>query len=164
MSRKLLVGTLVLAAGILVAVFQCRPSSVYSHSVSEFLAHPIRERLVRVQGTLVHGSLCRRDNPCEYRFRLAAGWSPRTDAGPAAPPRDELSVRYRQCILPDTFRDWNEVTPIAVEGEMCASCHHFDASVILAKMTGKYEMYEMKVHGQAPPSTPTLTTPLCTGS
>jgi cytochrome c-type biogenesis protein CcmE len=161
MSRKLLVGTLILAAGILVAVFQYRPSAVYSRSVSEFLAHPIREQLVRVQGTLVRGSLCQRDNPCEYRFRLAGGWSARADAGPAAPSA-ELSVRYRQCVVPDTFRESNDVT-ITVEGEMCASCHRFEASAIFAKMSGKYEMHEMKAHGRASPPPPTPT-PLCTGS
>ena len=141
MSRKLLVGTLILAAGILVAVFQYRAPVLYSRSVSEFLAHPIRGQLVRVQGTFVRGSLCQRDNPCEYRFRLAGGWSARADLGPAAPSA-ELSVRYRQCMIPDTFRESNAVT-ITVEGEMCASCHHFEASTIFATMSGKYEMYEI---------------------
>jgi len=163
MSRKLLVGTLVLAAGILVAVFQYRPSAVYSRSVSEFLAHPIHGQLVRIQGTLVRGSLCRRDNPCEYRFRLGEGWSPATDAGPAAP-SGELSVRYRQCLLPDTFREANGVT-VTVEGEMCASCHRLEASTIFAKMGGKYEMREMQRHGQAAPPMPMPTPmPLCSGS
>jgi cytochrome c-type biogenesis protein CcmE len=164
MSRKLLVGTLILAAGILVVVFQFRPSAVYSLSVSEFLAHPRLEQLVRVQGTFVRGSLCRRDNPCEYRFRLAGGWSPRTDAGRAAPSA-ELSVRYRQCIIPDTFRESNELTTITVEGEMCASCHRFEASTVFARMITKYEMYEMKAHGQAlPPPSPPQPPPLCSGS
>src|SRR4051794_30003134 len=71
MSRKLLVGTVLLSAGILAIVFNSnRRTGVYSRSVSEFLAHPIRDEVVRVQGRLVPGSLCRQSEPCEWRFSL----------------------------------------------------------------------------------------------
>jgi cytochrome c-type biogenesis protein CcmE len=142
MSRKLLAGTLLLGASILYAVFSLgRPKPVYSRSVSEFLAHPIRDEAVRIQGSLVPGSLVRLDEPCEYRFRLVDRWSPSTDAAPSAA-RPELSVRYPRCIVPDTFRDTPgfEGAVVTVEGKMCQSCHHFEASEIYAKVTLKYQM------------------------
>lgn len=159
MSRKLLAGTVLLGAAILVVVFNFTPSAVYSRSVSDFLARPIREQRVRIQGTLVPGSICRRDDPCEWRFSLADRWLPPPDAGPATP-KAQLFVRYAQCLTPDTFRDGENVT-LTVEGELCASCHRFEASQIFAKMTGKYEM---KPSGQATPAPTWKPMPLCTGS
>ena len=132
MSRKLLVGTVLVAAGVLAAVFGLSsPKSVYARSVSEFAAHPDYDQPARVYGSLVPGSLCRRDHPCEYRFRLS-------DRG------SQLSVHYPQCVVPDTFR----VQPgidllLTVEGTLCANCHQFEASSLLVKMSGKYEVKPM---------------------
>jgi len=147
MSRKLLVGSVLLGAGILVAVFGWgRPkSSVYARSVSAFLAHPSFDEPVRVQGSLVPGSLVRGSEPCEYRFSLVDGWSASTDAVAIAE-QPQLPVRYLGCVVPDTFRDAPgfEMAPVTVEGKLCESCHRFEASQIYAKMPRKYEMKEMR--------------------
>jgi cytochrome c-type biogenesis protein CcmE len=135
----LLAGTVLLGVGILVVVFRLSsPRAVYAHSVSEFVAQPIRDQPVRVSGTLVHGSLSRADNPCEYRFRLAGRESAFSDAGPLSP-RPELSVRYAACVIPDTFRDLPGCdVEVMVEGELCANCHRFEATQVLSKCPGKY--------------------------
>ena len=157
MSRKLLVGTLLLGVGILVVTFGFfRTKPVYARSVAEFVAHPVVDQTVRLEGQLVPGSLCRRSDPCEYRFRLRGGAS-RSDGGPVDPDA-ELSVRYPQCIVPDTFRD-EPAHSILVEGELCASCHRFEASQIFARTYGKYEM---KMRGEEYVAKVTLT-PECVG-
>lgn len=142
MSRKLLLGTVLLSAAILAIVFSMSwsESGAYSRSVSDFHAHPIYDRVVRVQGTLVPGSLCYRDNPCEYRFRLEDQRYAPTDAGMSAA-SPQLSVRYPQCVVPDTFRPGSGIdVSVTVEGKLCANCHQFEASALYAKMPGKYEM------------------------
>jgi cytochrome c-type biogenesis protein CcmE len=146
MSRKLLVGTVLLGAGILTAVFGLSsPRPVYARSVSAFLAQPIRERTVRVEGTLVPGSLCRaRGTRGEYRFVLADHWAERADAEPvgAGPQR---SVSCLSCARGDTFRDVpGLLLQVTVEGELCASCHRFEASQAMAKCPSLYRkgMYD----------------------
>jgi len=143
MSRKLLVGTLVVSAGVLAIVFSFnQPKPVYARSVSEFLAHPMPDQPVRIEGRLVHGSLCVRHEPCEYRFRMSGRRSVPSDSGTNLA-RSELSVHYPRCIVPDTFRDAPGLdVAVSVEGELCNGCHHFEASQILAKCPGKYEMRE----------------------
>ena len=134
MSRKLLAGTVVLGASILFAVFRLStPKGIYSVSVSEFLAHPLRERFVRVQGTLVHGSLCRRTEPCAYEFALMAAPPEAIDSRPRTL-GSELSVRYARCVLPDTLRDLAGMdVQITIEGELCSECHRFQASQLLVR-------------------------------
>jgi len=149
MNRKLLAGA-VLGASILAAVVSSlnKPKSRYARTVSEFLAHPTRDESVRIQGALVPGSLVQRSDPCEYRFRLVDRWSPSADAGPSAA-RAELSVRYPYCVVPDTFRDAPgfELEQVTVEGKLCGSCHSFEASQIVAKARGPYEMKERSRRG-----------------
>lgn len=132
MSRKLLVGTVLLSVGILAAVFGLSsPAPVYARSVSEFTAHPTYDERARVYGNLVPGSVCRREQPCEYRFRLA-------DQG------SQLSVRYAQCIVPDSFRQLAGSDPrLTVEGTLCANCHRFEASQIFVRMSQKYLFKEL---------------------
>ncbi|HEY0469072.1 MAG TPA: cytochrome c maturation protein CcmE [Polyangiaceae bacterium] len=162
MSRKLLAGTLLLSAVMLVAVFHWnRASPMYSRSVSEFLAHPVREQPVRILGRLVPGTLCRRDNPCEWRFSLTDRPLWLTDAGPDLP-TPQLSVHYPQCLVPDTFREGLGVI-ITVEGELCKSCHRFEASTIFAMSHLKYEM-NARGDASPPPLATGASTPLCTGS
>ena len=148
MSRKLLVGTGLLSAGILAAVFGLSsPKSVYARSVSDFAAHPSYDQRARIYGTLVPGSLCRREHPCEYLFRLADQ-------------RSQLSVRYAECIVPDNFRVQPGVDlPLTVEGRLCATCHRFEASQIFTKSGGKYEFKPLD--GAAPPSQPYAPMPAC---
>jgi len=139
MNRKLLGGSVLLGAGILALVFGLSsPKAVYARSVPEFLAHPIYDRPVRVTGTLVHGSLLRASASCEYRFSLAGGGSPPSDAGPGSP-RAELAVHYPDCIIPDGFRDMPCMDlQVTVEGELCTNCHRFEASQVIVKCPGKY--------------------------
>jgi cytochrome c-type biogenesis protein CcmE len=164
MSRKLLAGTVVLSAAILAVVFSMNePSAAYSRSISEFLGHPLYDRTVRIQGTLVPGSLCYQAEPCEYRFRLEEPWYSRTDAG-VNRGKPQLSVHYPYCIVPDTFR-WavkGEVA-VTVEGRQCASCHHFEASSLFVKVPSKYEMKEMKMRDAGPPPEPLpqIPVPVC---
>ena len=129
MSRKLLLGTLALSAGALALIFGTNVSRpMYSLGVADFQARPRWDERVRLNGTLVRGTLCKVDEPCEYRFRLG-------DRGESIP------VSYEGCVVPDTFRDvpWLDVQ-VSAEGEQCQSCHHFKASSIMAKVPGKYEM------------------------
>jgi len=139
MSRKLLVGTVALAGGILAVVFGWpSPPAVYAHSVSEFLAHPILDRPVRLEGTLVPGSVCFRSEPCEYRFRLAGRSFAHSDAGPSVA-TPELAVRYRSCVITDNFRQLRGIdTTVTLEGQQCARCHHFEASQVLVKCPAVY--------------------------
>lgn len=162
MSRKLLVGTVLLGAGILCVVFRLsKPDSVYSRSVSEFVAHPVYDRTVRVQGTVVPGSVCWRAEPCEYRFLLVEPRDSPTDAAAMAPPRPGLSVRYPSCIVPDTFRPKPGTdTFVTVEGKQCASCHYFEASLLLARGPGKYEM-RARDAGSEPPPEPVTALAVC---
>jgi cytochrome c-type biogenesis protein CcmE len=134
MGRKLLFGILVAGTSALLLVFGwSEPKLVHARSVSAFVAHPVRDRPVRLDGALVKGSLCKISEPCEYRFRMVDRFQP----GPPA----ELSVRYPGCIVPDTFRDlpWLDVQ-VSVTGKLCATCHDFEASQIMARCPGKYEM------------------------
>jgi cytochrome c-type biogenesis protein CcmE len=145
MSRKLLAATVLLGAGILVAVFSSsRRTSIYSRSVSEFRAHPVLDEPVRVLGALVPGSLVRQATPCEYRFVLAEAWSLTTRARPSGT-ASQLSVHYPKCVLPDTLREVAGIeTVITVEGELCTSCQQFEASQIFVKAPWKYELQEMR--------------------
>ena len=149
MSRRLLAGTVLLGASILVAVFSlAKRTPVYARSVAEFVAHPIRGQKVRIQGALVPGSLVREAEPCAYQFRLAEPWSPLAEVKPDAPPA-QLSVHHPGCLVPDTFRDLPGLEMlVAVEGELCESCHRFEASHILTKAPHKYEI-ELRRGGDA---------------
>jgi cytochrome c-type biogenesis protein CcmE len=139
MSRKLLVGIVALAAGILAVVFGWpSPKAVYALSIAQFVAHPTYDEKVRIEGTLVRGSLCYRAEPCEFRFRLAERSSAPRDSGPVSA-RPELAVRYPSCFVPDTFREVPGFDiPVTVEGQLCVQCHRFEASAVFAKCPGKY--------------------------
>lgn len=143
MGRKLLVASLLAATVVLVVVFgSSRPSAIYSLSVRQFLERGLADEMVRVRGTLVHGTLCKSTADCGYRFSLQ-------DAA------QQLSVVYDGCVIPDTFRDLPGMdVEIAVEGERCQGCHDFKATQVLAKCTGKYEM---RGHQRPTP----LPVPLC---
>ena len=92
-------------------------------------------RQLRVEGNLVHGSLTRRDSPCEYRFTIK---------GKEA----QLPVSYAKCIVPDTFRDVPGMdVGVTVEGKLGAS-GQFEATQVLAKCPSKYEMKEKQARGE----------------
>jgi cytochrome c-type biogenesis protein CcmE len=117
--------------------------AIYSKPVDELLAQRAKflGRPVRAEGNLVHGSLVRRDQPCEYRFSIEKRGV-------------ELPVRFAQCVVPDTFRDVPDMdVGVTVEGELQES-GNFEASSVLAKCPSKYEMEQRKQHGEHMPHGP----------
>jgi cytochrome c-type biogenesis protein CcmE len=139
----LLVGLLALMGGILTLVFSSGKEAVaYSYRVDEVKAQAatLGERLVRVQGSLVAGSLVRRDTPCEYRF-LMRNLNEKTG--------EALEVRYPLCIVPDTFRD-KEGVEVTAEGRL-AGDGHLQASKIFAKCPSKYDPSTHELNGDPKP-------------
>jgi cytochrome c-type biogenesis protein CcmE len=143
-SRKKSLGLLLALLVIGGALFSLVMTSfegeaIYSKGVDELLSGSaqIGERTVRVQGILVKGSLKRRDQPCEYRFRMK-----KNDA--------EVEVRYPQCVVPDTFRDVpNMDVEVTATGKMAGE--HFQASHIMAKCPSKYDMKQRAAAGEEAP-------------
>lgn len=140
-SRSLgLLATLLVMVGALVALFLVgfKEAAVYATPVDQLLAskEKLTGRKVRVEGELVPGTLVKRDEPCEYRFRIHSG--PGSQA--------ELPVRYAQCVIPDTFRDVpTGGVQVTVEGTLTQE-GNFEASLVMAKCTSKYDpsTHEMK--------------------
>ncbi len=84
-------------------------------------------QVLRTDGTLVHGTVKHREAPCEYRFSL-------TRNGVTLP------VVYRQCIVPDTFRDRaGKDLDVGLVGELQED-GVFEATEILTRCTGGYVM------------------------
>ena len=144
----LLIGLLVMCGAILSLVFTSfKGGSVYSKGVDDLNRDKDKysDRAVRVEGTLVKGTLVRRDQPCEYRFTIAK-------KGVALP------VRYAQCFVPDTFRDMPGMdVSVTAEGKLTES-GAFEASNIIAKCPSKYEMKDRAKAGEkAPHANPAMT-------
>ena len=140
----LLIGLLVMGGGILTLVFTSfKGSAVYSKDVDVLVRDKAKltGRSVRVEGTLVKGTLVRRDQPCEYRFTIQK-------KGVVLP------VRFAQCIVPDTFRDMPGMdVSVTAEGKLDDS-GAFEASNIMAKCPSKYEMKELQKGGKQAPHAP----------
>lgn len=136
-SIGLLIGLLTMAGVILTVVLTgVDKAAVYSKGVDELLEQRARigNRTVRVVGTLVSGSLARRDEPCEYRFQLARGPS-------------TITVHYPQCVVPDTFRDVPGVkVEVTAEGKLTED-GSFLAHQIMAKCPSKYDMKQRQTNG-----------------
>lgn len=125
----LLVGLLVVAAAVVGAVmFGFKEASIYALGTDQLVsrADELTGRRVRVEGELVPGTLVKRDDPCEFRFRMRAGGA-------------ELPVRYPQCVIPDTFRDRPEGgVEVTVEGTLQQG-GEFQATLVMAKCASKYD-------------------------
>jgi cytochrome c-type biogenesis protein CcmE len=137
----LLLGLLALMGLVLALVFSSEDEAVvYAYGVDEVKAKAgeLGERRVRMQGNLVSGTLVRRDDPCEYRFQLQ-----KADA--------RMEVHYKQCVVPDNFRDVEGVAvEVTAEGRLAAA-GHLEATHIFAKCPSKYEMREGAAEmGKAP--------------
>lgn len=115
-------------------------AAIYSKSVDELVAQKdsLANRNLRVQGTLVKGTLGKRESPCEYRFRLKKNGA-------------EIEVRYSQCVVPDTFRDVPNVDVDVTATGKLASDGHFQASEIMAKCPSKYDMKQQAASGTKAP-------------
>jgi cytochrome c-type biogenesis protein CcmE len=117
--------------------------AIYSKPVDQLLADQAKfvGRPVRAEGNLIHGSLVKREQPCEYRFSIAKNGV-------------ELPVRFAQCVVPDTFRDVPDLdVGVTVEGELQRD-NTFEATSVLAKCPSKYEMKQRKDHGEQMPHGP----------
>jgi cytochrome c-type biogenesis protein CcmE len=115
-------------------------NAIYSKPVDQLLANKAKfvGRPVRAEGNLTHGSLVKREQPCEYRFSIAKNGA-------------ELPVRFAQCVVPDTFRDVPDLdVGVTVEGEL-QNDDTFEATSVLAKCPSKYEMKQRKDHGEQMP-------------
>jgi cytochrome c-type biogenesis protein CcmE len=136
-----LLALLVMMSGILALVLATAPdAAVYSKGVDELLAEKdkLGNRNLRVTGMLVKGSLRRRDDPCEYRFKIT-----KNDA--------VIDVHYPQCIVPDTFRDVPDMdVEVTAEGRLGAG-GAFEAKQIMAKCPSKYEMKQKAAGGETAP-------------
>jgi cytochrome c-type biogenesis protein CcmE len=117
-----------------------KDNAIYSKPVDELLAQKAKfaGRPVRAEGNLVHGTLAKRESPCEYRFTIAKNGV-------------EVPVRFAQCIVPDTFRDVAGTdVGVTVEGELQAD-NSFEATSVLAKCPSKYEMSDRTKNGESMP-------------
>lgn len=141
-KRLLLLVPLVMAAAAIVALVLVgmQDKGTYSKDVDVLVAEKAKfiGKPVRVEGNLVHGSLVKRETPCEYRFTIEKRGV-------------EVPVRYAKCIVPDTFRDMPGVdVGVTVEGELRPDSS-LEASAVLAKCPSKYEMKDKAAKGEAAP-------------
>jgi cytochrome c-type biogenesis protein CcmE len=137
----LLLGLVFMGSAILFVVFSgFKQAAVYSKGVDELIRDKTRfeSRAVRVVGTLVAGTLARRSDPCEYRFKMQ-----KNDV--------VMTVLYPQCVVPDTFRDVPGVkVEVTAEGKLMPD-GSFRAHQIMAKCPSKYDMRGKSGQGQAMP-------------
>jgi cytochrome c-type biogenesis protein CcmE len=139
-----LLGLLAIGGGILSFVLgQDGDQLTYAKDVKTVVGNQaeLGSRNLKVQGVLVAGSLTKREEPCEYRFKIRQKEDP---AGAV------MSVRFPQCIVPDTFRD---VPGIDVEATVTGQLQgdHFQANLIEAKCPSKYEMQQRQLAGEQKP-------------
>jgi cytochrome c-type biogenesis protein CcmE len=140
----MLLSLLAMVAALTVFFFVgLKPAAIYAVPVDQLLAEQAKYvgRKVRLEGELVPGTLAKRDQPCEYRFRVHAMQQP----GQPRPSADELTIRYPQCVIPDTFRDVPEGgVLVTVEGALDAD-KTFAATQVMAKCASKYDPKEHKM-------------------
>lgn len=140
----MIVVPLVMAGAALVALVLngMQDNGIYSRPVDELIRDKAKYkgRAVRAEGNLVHGTLVKRESPCEYRFTISKNGV-------------DVPVRYPQCVVPDTFRDVPGMdVGVTVEGALLAD-NSFEATSVLAKCPSKYEMKERAQKGEAMPHT-----------
>jgi cytochrome c-type biogenesis protein CcmE len=137
----ILVPLVMIGAGVVFFVLGgMKDQAIYSKPVDELVANKARfaGRQVMAEGNLVHGTLQKRDQPCEYRFTIEKKGT-------------EVPVRFPQCVVPDTFRDVPGMdVGVTVEGELLAD-NSFLATKVLAKCPSKYEMKDKAARGEKMP-------------
>jgi cytochrome c-type biogenesis protein CcmE len=149
LRRALVFGMAASAAG-LAALFLLgmKDKAIYAKPVDQLVAEKAKfiGRPVRAEGLLVHGSLVKRDSPCEYLFTIQKNGT-------------EVPVRFAQCVVPDTFRDMPGMdVGVTVEGTLGPN-NSFEATNVLAKCPSKYEMKEKQKSGEMMPHGPTAAYP-----
>lgn len=152
-SVGLLAALLVIVGGVLGLVFTSfEGAAIYSVGVDQLIKEQDRygKRNVKVMGKLVPGTLVKRTDPCEYRFKL-------TTADTVLP------VRFAQCIVPDTFRDMPGMdVMVTADGKLAADGQSFEATGIMAKCPSKYEMQQKSQMGEIAPHAGKQASPLQT--
>jgi cytochrome c-type biogenesis protein CcmE len=156
-SNLVLLGALLAVGGGLAALFLVgfKEAAIYALPTDQVVARAseLSGRKLRVDGELVPGTLTKRDQPCEYRFRMQSDGK-------------EMAVRYPQCVIPDTFRDRPEGgVMVTVEGQL-GKDGAFDATLVMAKCTSKYDpaTHELKMPDDSKqPSTGQQTKPAASG-
>ncbi len=137
----LLVGLLVVVAGVLTLVFtSVDEAAIYSVTTDVLVKNKsdYQDRNVRVEGELVDGTLRFRKEPCEYRFSME-------NKG------EKIAVRYPACVVPDTFKDVPGIdVQVTAEGKLSPE-GHFEATHIMAKCPSKYEMEQRAQNGEQAP-------------
>jgi cytochrome c-type biogenesis protein CcmE len=144
---------LVAIVGVVVSVFLFgfKEAAIYALPVKDLAANADKYagRKVRLEGELRPGTLVKRDQPCEYRFTVQGA-----GAGGDA---HQIPVRYGQCVVPDTFRDVPEGgVQVTVEGSLTKE-GHFEASLVMAKCSSKYDPSTHKMSKDGPEA---ATTPI----
>src|SRR5688572_8851026 len=72
-STGLLLVLLAMVGGVVALFFLgIKEAAIYASPIDELVKAPAKmvERKVRIEGELTPGSLVKRDQPCEYRFKL----------------------------------------------------------------------------------------------
>lgn len=126
---SVLIGLAVVVAAVVVLV-SYDGAAMWAVTVDQLVAgNGATTSKVRVQGVLVKGTLVKRDSPCEYRFDL------RGDSA-------RVTVRYPQCMIPNTLQDRPEAeVSVTAEGKLSRD-GTFVATRVLAKCPSKYEQRE----------------------
>jgi cytochrome c-type biogenesis protein CcmE len=136
----LVVGLVAAAAAIVGLVFTMfKENGTYAKPVAALAAQRAQlvGKPVRAEGTLVHGSLSKRETGCEYRFRIRGEGD------------IEIPVRYLTCALPSDFHDKpDEDLDLTVEGRLLTD-DSLEASNVLTKCPSKYD--EAKKAGKKRP-------------
>jgi cytochrome c-type biogenesis protein CcmE len=136
------VGLVAVAAALVgVVLTGMQDKGMYARQVDTLLKDKAKfaGKAVRVEGTLVHGSLVVRTNPCEYRFRIETN-------------SVEMPVRFAQCVVPDTFRDVKDIDVGVTVGGKLQEDGTFEATEVIAKCPSKYdEMKERAAKGEKAP-------------
>ena len=139
----IVIGLVMVGAAIVGVVLSgMEDNGIYSKPVDQLVKDKAKfaGRPVRAEGTLVHGTLVKRDSPCEYRFTIENQGT-------------EVPVSFKQCVVPDTFRDVPDMpVSVTVEGELRAD-NSFEATKVVAKCPSKYEMQERARNGEKMPHT-----------
>lgn len=141
-KRLLLLVPLVMAAAAIVVLVLVgmQDKGMYSKPVDQLMAEKTKflGKPVRAEGNLVHGSLVKRETPCEYRFTMEKNGV-------------EVPVRFPKCVVPDTFRDVQGMdVAVTVEGQLGAD-DTLEATQVLAKCPSKYEMKQKAASGEQAP-------------
>jgi cytochrome c-type biogenesis protein CcmE len=151
----LLAALLVIVAAVLTLAFTGLDGAFnYTVSVDRLVKEQeqFAKRSVKLQGMLVKGTLVRRDEPCEYRFKLKE-MDPK-GGGSVIP------VQFRQCVVPDTFRDMPGMdVMVTAGGKLAPDGKSFEATDIMAKCPSKYEMQQRSLAGEAAPHVSNQGTP-----